>query len=460
MLPSFAKLALPRDWPNSIKSAYLCAVALARVALVETRSWCVNSPIERIRLAADNERLDAEVALLREELRIKDARLARIAPANRPHYPPTERLAILALKAARGWKNAQAARIFLLTDATVASWLKRLDESGTSALVRLPEPVNRFPDFVRQVVQQLKCVCPMMGKVRIAQMLARAGLRLSPSTVRRILGKSSGPAREPNRSDAGGAAADGSDQAHSSASKRWAGRTVVATSPHHVWHLDLTIVPTHVGFWVPWLPFSWLQAWPFAYCVAVVVDHFSRKAVAAAVFENWPSSGDITDWLDVIIQSIGHGPQCIVTDQGTQFREDYRDWCTARGIEPRFGAIGQHGSIAIVERFILSLKEECTRGIIVPLKLEVFQSELMAYFRWYNEVRPHQSLGGRTPNDVCLGRPSARPSPKFETRPGLQKRKGRCRDLCKMAPVNDLTLVVQHPRRQTIPAHCSLKRAA
>jgi len=131
--------------------------------------------------------------MLREELRIKDARLGRIAPANRPHYPPTERLAILALKVARGWNNVQTGRALLLTDVTIASWLKRIDESGSGALVTLPEPVNRYPDFVRQVVRQLKCVCPTMGKVRIAQMLARAGLQLSPSTVRRFLRQPMGP---------------------------------------------------------------------------------------------------------------------------------------------------------------------------------------------------------------------------------------------------------------------------
>jgi hypothetical protein len=77
MRAASSKLALPRDWPKSVKSAYLSAVALARLALVEARSWFVNSPIERVRLAADNERLESEVAMLREELRIKDARLGR-----------------------------------------------------------------------------------------------------------------------------------------------------------------------------------------------------------------------------------------------------------------------------------------------------------------------------------------------------------------------------------------------
>ena len=34
---------------------------------------------------------------------------------------------------------------FFAKEATVASWMKRLDEDGSSALVQTPEPVNRFP---------------------------------------------------------------------------------------------------------------------------------------------------------------------------------------------------------------------------------------------------------------------------------------------------------------------------
>ncbi len=196
MTVTLPAIRLPRHWPKSVKSALVCAVAFAQAAVIESRSWCANSRIERIRLSSDNERLAAEIALLREELRIKDVRLARITAANRPHYPPTERLAILALKAARGWSAAQAAKVFLLVDATIAHWLKRIDEQGPNTLVRLPAPVNRFPDFVGQGVRQLKCVCPIMGKVRMAQMLARAGLHLSPSTVRRILNK---PVGSPTR---------------------------------------------------------------------------------------------------------------------------------------------------------------------------------------------------------------------------------------------------------------------
>ncbi|MFC1609759.1 integrase core domain-containing protein [Myxococcota bacterium] len=58
--------------------------------------------------------------------------MASIDARKRPHYRPTERLAILELRAARGWSMAQTARALLVQPATIASWCKRIDEEGDS----------------------------------------------------------------------------------------------------------------------------------------------------------------------------------------------------------------------------------------------------------------------------------------------------------------------------------------
>ncbi len=41
-------------------------------------------------------------------------------------------------------------------------------------------------------------------------------------------------------------------------------------------------------------------------------------------------------------------------------REEMRikDWCRGKGCRPRFGAVGRHGSIAVLERFIQTVKVE------------------------------------------------------------------------------------------------------
>ncbi len=45
-------------------------------------------------------------------------------------------------------------------------------------MIQMDEPVNRFPDFVAYLVRRLKRMYPALGKVKIAQVLARAGLVL------------------------------------------------------------------------------------------------------------------------------------------------------------------------------------------------------------------------------------------------------------------------------------------
>jgi len=94
-------LSVPPGWPKNVKSAVLHVISLAQYAIAATRGWAADALNPRARQAAEDGRLTREIQLLREELRIKDARVAKIDPRRRPYYPPTERMAILELKAAR-----------------------------------------------------------------------------------------------------------------------------------------------------------------------------------------------------------------------------------------------------------------------------------------------------------------------------------------------------------------------
>jgi putative transposase len=240
-----------------------------------------------------------------------------------------------------------------------------------------------------------------MGKVRIAQVLARAGLHLGASTVGRMLKE--GEPLSPGDTDL--------------ATIEVTTRVVTAKCPGHLWHVDLTTVPTSAGFWVPWLPYARPQSWPFCWWIAVVVDHFSRAVVGFAVFVKRPTSLEMQRLLDRAIRKVGSPPKYVISDKGTQFWCDsFKNWCQRRGIRPRFGAVQQHGSISVIERFIRSMKNECTRRILVPLALEAMRRELTVYLTWFNEHRPSQALGGRTPNEVYTGRRPANATFRFEPR--------------------------------------------
>jgi putative transposase len=381
----------------------LQVIALAQFAISYTRGWAANSPIQRLRLAAQNDQLQQEVWLLREEIRIKDARMESIASARRPRYMPTERLAILGLRAARGWSLEKAAQVFLVTDATIASWGKRLDESGPNALLRTPEPVNRFPEFVLAAVRRLQRLCPRLGKVKIAQILARAGLHMTLSTVGRMRKESPGnPPAMPQPEEPAPPS-----------------RRVSAHRPNHLWHIDLTVVPTGAGIWVPWLPFALPQCWPFCWWLAVVVDHYSRKALGFALFKQQPTSLQVRQFLGRLIAQVGAAPKYLVSDSGTQFTcSRFGPWCKRRGIRHRKGAIGQTGSIAVCERFIGTLKRNCIRLLVfIPLLQRQFSRGISLFFDWYNRHRPHSALGGATPEEDYSNHRRGNRAPRYEPRP-------------------------------------------
>src|SRR5262245_44649564 len=172
----------------------------------------------------------------------------------RPFYRPAARLAILELRACRRWSLQQTADALLVTAATVASWMKRLDEDGADALVQVRTPVNKFPDFVRYSVQRLQTLCPTLGKKKLAEVLARAGLHLATTTIGRIRKEKPKPGPLAHRQ-----------------LRKTSGRVVTAKRPNHVWHVDITVIPTQMGFWCPWLPFALPQAWPWCWWLAVAV---------------------------------------------------------------------------------------------------------------------------------------------------------------------------------------------
>jgi hypothetical protein len=147
MKSNVAGLSLPKNWPKGVKMAVLHVISLAHVAIVHARSIVVNGGDACMRLKGDLQGALDEIALLEEELRIKDMRMAAIAAHRRPYYRPIERMAILELRAVRGWSQVQTARRFLVKPTTIASWLKRIDESRPVPLVQMREPVNKFPDL-------------------------------------------------------------------------------------------------------------------------------------------------------------------------------------------------------------------------------------------------------------------------------------------------------------------------
>jgi hypothetical protein len=140
--------------------------------------------------------------------------------------------------------------------------------------------------------------------------------------------------------------------------------------------------------------------------------------MGVAVFPKQPDSNQVSAFLAKTIRHNKAKPKYFICDKGPQFWcKAFKRWCRRRKIQPRFGAVGQYGSIAVIERFIRTLKDEGLRGLLIPLNLRKMREDIDATASWYNTHRPHSWLGGRTPEERYRRIPAACRRPRFEPRP-------------------------------------------
>ena len=182
-------------------------------------------------------------------------------------------------------------------------------------------------------------------------------------------------------------------------------------------HADLTAVPISGGFWTNWVPNAIWQRWPICWWLLNVEDHFTRRWMGFAVFKTRPESEEVTAALDRIVETERSKPKHLIVDQGSEFKCEHFEehWCKEREIAPRFGAVRKHGSIAVVERLHKTVKA-ILMLLLIPEDQARFERELSLVRDWYNEHRAHETLGGKTPNEVFYSRPAANEQPRLEPR--------------------------------------------
>lgn len=163
-------------------------------------------------------------------------------------------------------------------------------------------------------------------------------------------------------------------------------RNVAITHPNQVWSMDITYVPMSRGF----------------VYLAAVIDWYSRFVLG------WRLSNTLERHfcIDCLESSFSGGvcPEIFNTDQGSQFTSNgFTGILLERGIQVSMDGRGRALDNVFVERLWRSVKYEevYLRSYVTVLELE---SRLSDYFRFYNEERPHQSLGYRVPLTVYQGR--------------------------------------------------------
>ncbi len=115
------RLPLPKGWTKKVQASILHLFSLARLTVEQSHADAEENkdanPFQ-VRI----KRLEHEIRLLKERIRISDARMQRIPAACRPRYTPVERLQILELKSVRSWSLRQTAKWQIYSAGQVYIW--------------------------------------------------------------------------------------------------------------------------------------------------------------------------------------------------------------------------------------------------------------------------------------------------------------------------------------------------
>jgi putative transposase len=149
-----------------------------------------------------------------------------------------------------------------------------------------------------------------------------------------------------------------------------------------------------------------------------IVDDFTRECVAIEVDRSLPGLR-VTRVLDRLLATVGL-PQTIVMDNGPEFAGRTLDaWAYAHGVTLRFIRPGKPIENAYVESFNGKFRDECLNEHWF-VNLVDAKTAIEAWRVDYNTVRPHSSLGGRTPDQFAAISGGARGPKSARTNEGLK----------------------------------------
>jgi putative transposase len=166
------------------------------------------------------------------------------------------------------------------------------------------------------------------------------------------------------------------------------------------------------------------QVWSLDFCfdscfngtklkVLSVVDEFTRELLALEVATSFKSSR-VQRVLSALFASRGV-PSFVRSDNGSEFvSRSLSVFLSQFGTKSRFIAPGSPWQNGFVESFHSRLRAELL-DVEVFCNLADAQVKLAVYRRYYNEVRPHSSLGYRTPVAAAESGNSGRATPSLRS---------------------------------------------
>lgn len=317
--------------------------------------------------------LEARVLLLEDVLALRDAHVEvlerRLGKGRiRRPYQPRERLRVLWLCEYFQIPRRRLREMLGVSRSSVHRWLRALRTGVFGSRRPRRAPANKTPQEIVELVWEIFTQNPTWGRHRIAMTLWTVGVFLAPSTVRDILLRPRPEEPVP--------------VAQAAKRRRRGAVRITVTSPNQTWSLDRTRV-YRWGIWPTW--------------VLVAVDHFSRKVTTARALY-----GSGSEWVIEAMEDAFRrygAPRKLISDQdpvftSAAFRELLHRW----RVSQQFGALGRHGSVAVTERAILTLKGEWLRRVPIIRGADHLEHVLSEFSIYYNGYRGHMTLGGATPD--------------------------------------------------------------
>ena len=155
--------------------------------------------------------------------------------------------------------------------------------------------------------------------------------------------------------------------------------------PNQVWATDITYIPMRQGF---------------LYLVAII-DWATRRVLSWRL-SNTLTAGFCVDALGEALARFDK-PKIFNSDQGSQFTsEEFTRVLLDHGIEISMDGRGRCHDNIFVERLWWTVKHEWVYLRPAANGLEQKHS-LAEFFDWYNQRRPHQTLGWQTPDEAYFG---------------------------------------------------------
>jgi putative transposase len=158
-------------------------------------------------------------------------------------------------------------------------------------------------------------------------------------------------------------------------------RGLTVEGPDHVWATDITYVPMARGFVYLTAVMDWFSRYVLAWRLSLTLDvGFCLEALESALLRS--------------------RPKIFNSDQGSQFTSDaFTGRLAAAQIAISMDGRGRALDNVFVERLWRSVKHE---EVYLKSYESVWETAtgVGGWFQFYNDERPHQGLGGRTPREV------------------------------------------------------------